>query len=88
MAKENIGIVGAGRMGLAMLKHLVKKGYAVTICDTSDKAVELAKAAGAGEVKTPAELAIKPARPIKPDRARSSVPAARCGRSLAPGHRP
>ena len=31
--KERVGIVGVGRMGLAMLKHLVKKGYAVTACD-------------------------------------------------------
>ena len=57
MTKDNIGIVGAGRMGLAMLKHLVKKGYAVTVCDISDKAIEQAKASGAGAVKTPAELA-------------------------------
>ncbi len=53
---DTIGIVGAGRMGLAMLKHMVKKGYAVTVCDISEKQIELAKAAGAGSVKTPAEL--------------------------------
>ena len=34
--KERVGIVGAGRMGLAMLQHLIKKGYAVTVCDISD----------------------------------------------------
>ena len=53
---DHIGIVGAGRMGLAMLKHMVKKGYEVTVCDISEKQIELAKAAGAGSVKTPAEL--------------------------------
>ena len=25
--KDRVGIVGVGRMGLSMLKHLVKKGY-------------------------------------------------------------
>ena len=40
--KERVGIVGVGRMGLAMLKHLVKHGYQVTACDLDDK--QLAKA--------------------------------------------
>jgi 3-hydroxyisobutyrate dehydrogenase-like beta-hydroxyacid dehydrogenase len=31
--KERVGIVGVGRMGLAMLKHLVRHGYQVTACD-------------------------------------------------------
>ena len=54
--KERVGIVGAGRMGLAMLKHLVKNGYAVTVCDISDKQRDAARAAGAAIVKTPAEV--------------------------------
>jgi 3-hydroxyisobutyrate dehydrogenase/2-hydroxy-3-oxopropionate reductase len=53
---DNIGIVGAGRMGLAMLKHMLMKGYRVTVCDISDKQIELAKKSGAGAVATPAEL--------------------------------
>jgi 3-hydroxyisobutyrate dehydrogenase/2-hydroxy-3-oxopropionate reductase len=53
---QNIGIVGAGRMGLAMLKHMLVKGYAVTVCDISEKQIELARKAGAGAVKSPAEL--------------------------------
>ena len=36
--KERVGIVGVGRMGLAMLKHLVKHGYPVTACDLDDEA--------------------------------------------------
>ena len=32
-AKLPIGIVGVGRMGLSMLKHLVRKSYAVFACD-------------------------------------------------------
>jgi len=43
--KDRVGIVGAGRMGLAMLKHLVAKGYAVTVCDISEKQREAARAA-------------------------------------------
>lgn len=54
--KDHIGIVGAGRMGLAMLKHMVKKGYKVTVCDIAEKQIEAAKSAGAGAVATPAEL--------------------------------
>lgn len=53
---ESIGIVGAGRMGLAMLKHMLKQGYCVTVCDISDKQIELAKKAGADAVTSPAEL--------------------------------
>jgi 3-hydroxyisobutyrate dehydrogenase len=54
--KERVGIVGAGRMGLAMLRHLVKKGYAVTVCDISDKQREAARALGAAVVTTPADV--------------------------------
>lgn len=53
---EHIGIVGAGRMGLAMLKHLIAKGFSVTVCDIAEKQIEAAKKAGAGAVGTPAEL--------------------------------
>ena len=54
--KERVGIVGVGRMGLAMLKHLVKHGYEVTACDTDEKQLAKAREAGAATVKTPAEL--------------------------------
>src|SRR5215471_12431963 len=56
-SKERVGIVGAGRMGLAMLKHLVKHGYSVTACDISPDALANARAAGAATADTPAELA-------------------------------
>ncbi len=55
-SKERVGIVGAGRMGLAMLRHLVKKGYAVTVCDISDQQREAARSLGATIVLTPAEV--------------------------------
>jgi 3-hydroxyisobutyrate dehydrogenase/2-hydroxy-3-oxopropionate reductase len=55
--KERVGIVGVGRMGLAMLKHLVKNGYPVTACDVDDEQLAKARDAGATTVKTPAEVA-------------------------------
>ena len=54
---ERVGIVGVGRMGLAMLKHLLKHGYGVTACDVDDGQLTRARAAGAATVKSPAEVA-------------------------------
>jgi 3-hydroxyisobutyrate dehydrogenase len=54
--KERIGIVGVGRMGLAMLKHLVKHGYSVTACDLSAEQLGKARALGAATAETPAAL--------------------------------
>jgi 3-hydroxyisobutyrate dehydrogenase/2-hydroxy-3-oxopropionate reductase len=55
--KERIGIVGAGRMGLAMLKHLIRHGYEVTACDLDATQVAKAREAGAASAETPAALA-------------------------------
>jgi 3-hydroxyisobutyrate dehydrogenase len=55
--KEPVGIIGAGRMGLAMLKHLVRHGHPVTACDLDPKQLEQARAAGATALRTPAEVA-------------------------------
>ena len=55
--KERVGIVGVGRMGLAMLKHLVRQGYQVTACDIDGKQLAKARDAGAATAKTPAEVA-------------------------------
>jgi 3-hydroxyisobutyrate dehydrogenase-like beta-hydroxyacid dehydrogenase len=38
--KNESGIVGVGRMGLAMLKHLVKHGYQVTPATSKTNGVE------------------------------------------------
>ena len=54
--KERIGIVGVGRMGLAMLKHLVKRGYAVTACDISAEQLAKAREAGAATADSAAAL--------------------------------
>jgi 3-hydroxyisobutyrate dehydrogenase len=56
-SKERVGIVGVGRMGLAMLKHLVRHGHAVTACDIDEAQLAKARDAGAVTVKTPAEVA-------------------------------
>ncbi|MEA2907686.1 MAG: 3-hydroxyisobutyrate dehydrogenase [Alphaproteobacteria bacterium] len=55
--KERVGIVGCGRMGFAMLKHLVKHGYGVTVCDLSAEQLKKAKEAGAATADSPGALA-------------------------------
>ena len=55
-SKERVGIVGTGRMGLAIAKHLIKHGYAVVAQDIDANALEAARSAGAEIVKTPAEV--------------------------------
>jgi 3-hydroxyisobutyrate dehydrogenase/2-hydroxy-3-oxopropionate reductase len=56
MSKETVGVVGVGRMGLAMVKHLARTGYAVTANDVAARAMEDAKAAGASAVASPAAV--------------------------------
>ena len=36
MTRETIGLIGAGRMGLAQIKHLINAGYAVSCCEQAD----------------------------------------------------
>jgi 3-hydroxyisobutyrate dehydrogenase-like beta-hydroxyacid dehydrogenase len=54
--KETIGVVGTGRMGQAMVRHLIKHGYAVVAHDLEPKAVLAARALGATPAKAPAEV--------------------------------
>ena len=56
-SKERVGIVGVGRMGFAMLGHLIKHGYSVTACDLNAQALEKSRAAGAAAADSPAALA-------------------------------
>jgi len=56
MSKPKIGVVGPGRMGLAMVKHLLRHGYPVIVTDTSADQMKKAMALGAETVKSPAEV--------------------------------
>jgi 3-hydroxyisobutyrate dehydrogenase len=57
MAKERIGLIGPGRMGLAMVKHLVKAGYPVTVTDLNPAAIKKAEALGAQGAATAVDVA-------------------------------
>ena len=54
--KEKIGVVGTGRMGQAMVRHLIKHGYPVIAQDIEPKSITAARALGAEAAKTPAEI--------------------------------
>lgn len=55
-AKEKVGIIGAGRMGLPMVKHMIRHGYQVTACDISAANLEQAREMGAKPADTPVAL--------------------------------
>ena len=56
-AIRKVGMVGLGKMGLPMAKHLLAKGFAVAGCDPAEPARRAARAAGVGIVESPRELA-------------------------------
>ena len=56
MTKETIGLIGAGRMGLAQIKHLIKAGYAVSCCEQADTQQTKALALGAVLRESPAAV--------------------------------
>ncbi len=56
MSKAKIGIVGPGRMGLAMVKHLMRHGYPVIVTDSSAEQMKKATALGAEAVTTAAAV--------------------------------
>jgi len=51
------GIVGVGRMGRAMARHLLAGGFEVTALDSSREALDAAVALGCKTADTPADLA-------------------------------
>ena len=55
-AKEKVGIIGVGRMGQPMVKHLLKHGYAVTAHDISAENVAKVRDMGATIAASPAEV--------------------------------
>jgi len=54
--KEQIGLIGVGRMGQAMTKHLIRHGHHVIANDIEPKAREAARGLGARILDTPAEV--------------------------------
>lgn len=54
---ERVGIVGVGRMGLPMAKHLLKHGYALEACDINPDNVAKARDMGAKVAASPSALA-------------------------------
>jgi len=56
MAKDRVGVVGPGRMGLAMVRHLIRNDYPVTVTDINPDATKAAEALGADSAANPAEL--------------------------------
>lgn len=55
-AKEVVGVVGVGRMGLAMLKHMIRNGYETVAYDINAEALKKAEEAGAKPAATPGEV--------------------------------
>ena len=56
MAQETVGMVGPGRMGYAMLKHLIAAGFPVTVTDIDPDMVKRAEEAGAASADGAAAL--------------------------------
>ena len=56
-AIRNVGIVGLGKMGLPMAKHLLAKGFKVAGCDPVDEARRGGRAAGVEVLDSPREVA-------------------------------
>ena len=56
-AKEKIGFVGLGMMGLPMSRNLIDDGYPVTVFDLDASVVEMAKTNGATSTGSAAEVA-------------------------------
>ena len=55
-SKETVGIIGVGRMGLAMCRHMLKAGHKVLARDVDAKQLAEARKAGATVADTPAEI--------------------------------
>lgn len=54
---ETVGIVGLGKMGLPMARHLMQNGYSVRGYDVSPQALAAAEAAGVTPCASPREVA-------------------------------
>lgn len=56
MTKETIGLIGAGRMGLAQIRHLIKAGFSVSCCEQANIQQTKALALGAILRESPADV--------------------------------
>lgn len=56
MAKEKVGIIGVGRMGQPMVKHMIGHGYDVTAVDVSKDNLDKVAAMGAKTAAAPKDL--------------------------------
>jgi 3-hydroxyisobutyrate dehydrogenase/2-hydroxy-3-oxopropionate reductase len=56
MAKARVGVIGAGRMGLAMVGHLRRHDYPVIVTDIDSGQIKKATALGAEAAKSAAEI--------------------------------
>ena len=54
--KERVGVIGVGRMGLPMVKHLIRHGYEVIVCDIDAGNLAKARDLGARPASMAAEL--------------------------------
>jgi len=57
MSERELGFVGVGRMGGRMCRRLIEAGYALTVFDTSEEAVQAMVGMGAKRAETPAAVA-------------------------------
>ena len=56
-AIQKVGIVGLGKMGAPMARHLVAKGFSVAGCDPAAQAQATAKQSGVAVLESPREVA-------------------------------
>lgn len=56
MAQEKVGIIGVGRMGQPMVKHMLAKGFDVTAVDISTDNIDKVAAMGAKTAARPSDL--------------------------------
>jgi 3-hydroxyisobutyrate dehydrogenase-like beta-hydroxyacid dehydrogenase len=57
MPDKQLGFIGVGRMGQHMASRLIEAGYALTIFDTNDTAMQRLEQRGAKRAKSPADVA-------------------------------
>lgn len=56
MAKGKVGIIGVGRMGQPMVRHMIAKGFDVTAVDISSENLDKVKGMGAKTASRPSDL--------------------------------